>query len=86
MLCANVATAEFFEQQKIPICYRVHEGPNEEKLENLRSFLGELGLDLSGGDSPTPLDYQDLLETVAEREDAHVIQTMLLRSLSQAVY
>jgi len=66
--------------------YRVHKGPSEEKLEGLRKFLGELGLDLSGGAKPTPLDYQHLLEQIQGRDDAHVIQTMLLRSLSQAVY
>ncbi len=86
MLCANVAAARFFEQMKLPSLYRVHEGPNEEKLENLRSFLGELGLDLGGGDKPTPGHYQALLAQVADRDDASVIQTMLLRSLSQAVY
>ncbi|MCZ6830927.1 MAG: ribonuclease R [Gammaproteobacteria bacterium] len=86
MLCANVATARFFEAQELPILFRVHEGPSAEKLENLRSFLGELGLGLAGGAKPTPLDYQDLLALVAERDDAHIIQTMLLRSLSQAVY
>ena len=86
MLCANVAAAGFFEANKVPMLYRVHEGPNEEKLENLRKFLGELGLDLGGGIKPTPLDYQHLLEQVKDRDDAHVIQTMLLRSLSQAVY
>lgn len=86
MLCANVATARFFEAHKLPILYRVHEGPNAEKLENLRGFLGELGLDLGGGEKPTPLEYQSLLAEVAERDDAHIIQTMLLRSLSQAVY
>src|SRR5690606_35209322 len=66
--------------------YRVHEGPTTEKLENLRSFLGELGLNLRGGDKPTPDDYQRLLQEVAERPDATLIQTMMLRSLSQAVY
>jgi ribonuclease R len=66
--------------------YRVHKGPTEEKLEGLRKFLGELALDLSGGVKPTPLDYQHLLEQIQARDDAHVIQTMLLRSLSQAVY
>jgi len=86
MLCANVATARFFEEHDLPILYRVHEGPSAEKLENLRSFLGELGLDLSGGAKPSPADYQALLAQVAERPDAHVIQTMMLRSLSQAVY
>jgi ribonuclease R len=86
MLCANVATARFYDTNKLPILYRVHEGPGEEKLEGLRKFLGELGLDLGGGIKPTPVNYQQLLQQIAEREDAHVIQTMLLRSLSQAVY
>ncbi len=86
MLCANVATASFYEACGLPILYRVHEGPTEEKLEGLRSFLGELGLDLRGGEKPTPLHYQQLLQQIEDRPDAHVIQTMLLRSLSQAVY
>ncbi|KAA1188870.1 ribonuclease R [Pseudohalioglobus sediminis] len=86
MLCANVAAARFFEANELPILYRVHEGPSEEKLEALRKFLGELGLELSGGVKPTPLHYQHLLEQIADRDDAHVIQTMLLRSLSQAKY
>lgn len=86
MLCANVAAAGFFEANNVPMLYRVHEGPSEERLENLRKFLGELGLDLGGGAKPTPVHYQVLLEQVKDRDDAHVIQTMLLRSLSQAVY
>ncbi len=86
MLCANVAAADFFEANAVPMLYRVHEGPTEEKLENLRKFLGELGLDLGGGAKPTPVHYQHLLLQIEDREDAHVIQTMLLRSLRQAVY
>jgi ribonuclease R len=86
MLCANVATARLYEANKLPILYRVHEGPGEEKLEGLRQFLGELGLNLGGGANPTPVHYQQLLLQIGERDDAHVIQTMLLRSLSQAVY
>ncbi|GAB3273398.1 ribonuclease R [Parahaliea aestuarii] len=86
MLCANVATANFFENCGLPMLYRVHQGPTAEKLENLRGFLGELGLELRGGDKPAPEHYQDLLQQVAERDDATVIQTMMLRSLSQAVY
>jgi ribonuclease R len=86
MLCANVATARFFEKHRLPTLFRVHEGPGEERLENLREFLGELGLGLRGGSSPTPRDYQFLMEQVAERDDRNVIQTMMLRSLRQAVY
>ncbi|MEH6570489.1 MAG: ribonuclease R, partial [Halioglobus sp.] len=86
MLSANVAAARFFDEHNLPILFRVHEGPGEQKLENLRGFLGELGLDLRGGDEPSPSDYRALLSQVEGREDTSVIQTMLLRSLSQAVY
>lgn len=86
MLCANVAAARFYEETGLPVLYRVHEGPNPEKLENLRGFLGELGLDLRGGEKPSPEHYCRLLDEVEGRDDANVIQVMLLRSLSQAVY
>ena len=86
MLCANVATARFLKKYKLPALYRVHDGPSEERLNAVRLFLGELGLQLGGGDSPTSADYQELLSHIAERSDANVIQTVMLRSLSQAVY
>ena len=86
MLIANVATAQFLEALEQPALFRVHEGPSAEKLENLRAFLGELSLDLPGGLKPSPEHYQLLLGTVEGRDDRHIIQTMLLRSLSQAVY
>ena len=86
MLIANVATAQFLEALEQPALFRVHEGPSAEKLENLRAFLGELSLDLPGGMKPTPEQYQSLLGRVEARDDSHIIQTMLLRSLSQAVY
>lgn len=86
MLAANVAAAKFLEKNNVPALFRVHEGPTEEKLESLRKFLGELALDLSGGSKPTPDDYQVLLSQLGDRPDAHIIQTMMLRSLRQAVY
>ena len=86
MLIANVATARFLEATEQPALFRVHEGPSAQKLENLRAFLGELTLELPGGLKPTPEHYQSLLSAVEGRDDAQVIQTMLLRSLSQAVY
>lgn len=87
MLSANVATARFLKKQKIPTLYRVHEGPGPEKLENLRAFLGELGLRLPGDkENPKPSDYQTLLTQIEGRPDFNVIQTVMLRSLSQAVY
>ncbi len=86
MLIANVATARYLLGNKIPALYRNHEGPPEDKLANLREFLAELGLVLSGGAKPEANDYADLLNSVKERPDCHLIQTVLLRSLSQALY
>ncbi|KGK83099.1 exoribonuclease R [Stutzerimonas degradans] len=87
MLCANVATAAFLQKHDIPALYRVHDGPPLERQEKLRAFLGELGLSLhKGKEGPTPKDYQALLERIQDRPDFHVIQTVMLRSLSQAVY
>lgn len=87
MLAANVCAANFYQRYKMPILYRVHKGPGEEKQKGLGEFLGELGLSLyAGSGEPSPADYQILLNKIADRPDAHLIQTMLLRSLSQAVY
>jgi len=86
MLAANVAAARFLLRKKLPALYRNHEGPQAEKLIDLRTFLGELSLSLKGGDKPQAKDYADLLELVQDRPDAHLIQTVLLRSMSQAVY
>ena len=86
MLCANVATAKALERAGLEALYRVHSGPSEQKLTNLRTFLQEIGLGLRGGAEPSPKDYQLLLSSLGERPDAAVIQTMMLRSLSQAVY
>lgn len=89
MLAANVATAAFMQKHEIPALYRVHDGPPPERLEKLKAFLAELGLSLHRGKSkegPSPKDYQALLETIRGRDDYHLIQTVMLRSLSQAVY
>lgn len=86
MLAANVCTARFLESSKLPVLYRVHEGPNADKLETLRAFLNELGLVLSRSSKPKPKDFQRVLQEAAERPDGHLIQTMLVRSMMQAVY
>lgn len=86
MITANTAAAKFLNKKKMPRLLRIHDGPGAEKLLALKTFLGELGLVLGGKAQPTPLDYMHLLESVKDRPDAHLIQTILLRSMSQAVY
>lgn len=86
MLCANVCAARFLDKHELPALYRVHSGPRERKLQNLRTFLGELSLSMPGKTLPSPRDYQALLQAIMKRPDANIIQTVMLRSLSQAVY
>ncbi len=86
MIAANVCTARFLGRHKMPTLYRVHEGPQADKLTDLREFLGELGLSLGGGDKPRAGDYAKLLKSIQTRPDAHLIQTVMLRSMSQARY
>jgi len=86
MLAANVSASDFLLKHRHPVLYRVHEGPTAEKLESLREFLGEFGLQLSGGDKPTAKHYAKLLESVRKRPDVQLLQTVLLRSLQQAQY
>ena len=86
MIAANVETARFLEKHQIPTLFRVHAGPEVDGLKEVRLFLGSLGLSLGGGQKPEATHYAKLLEKVKARPDKALIQTVLLRSLSQAVY
>jgi ribonuclease R len=86
MLAANVCASDFLAGHKQTCLYRIHEGPSAEKLKNLRTFLGEFGLALGGGDDPRAKDYAVLLEQVKQRPDFQLLQTVMLRSLKQALY
>lgn len=86
MLAANVATARFLAKAKIPALYRVHEPPEESKINALRQFLGEMGLSLAGGKKPHPKDFQRALMMAEGRPDKHLIETVMLRSMTQARY
>ena len=87
MLGANTCAADFLVRLKHPGLYRVHEGPTPERLARLREFLGGIGLQIgAAGEDPTPQDYQVLSKAIAARPDAALLQTMMLRSMQQAIY
>lgn len=86
MLAANVCASAFLEEHKQTCLYRVHAAPSEDKLQNLRAFLGEFALALGGGDDPRAKDYALLLEKIKQRPDFQLLQTVMLRSLKQAMY
>ena len=86
MLAANVCAANFLSKNEHPALYRIHESPTPEKLELLRGFMGEFGFGVGGGDTPHAKDYGKLLAQIRTRPDAQLLQTVLLRSMMQAVY
>ncbi len=86
MLAANVCAADLLERHKHPGMFRVHAPPAKEKLNQVKTFLKQVGLNLGGGDTPAASDYAELMVKVKARPDATLLQTMLLRSMQQAVY
>ncbi len=86
MLAANVCSADYIQQSKHPGLYRVHEGPTPEKKELLRTYLKAIGVGLTISEDPQPAEFQRIAEATRERPDHQQIQTMLLRSMSQAIY
>ena len=93
MLAANTCAADFLVRNKHPGLYRVHEGPSADRLAKLREFLAGAGLSLGNAAQeakekrgPRPQDYQILSQRIHGRPDAALLQTMMLRSMQQAVY
>jgi len=86
MLAANVCSADYIQQSKHPGLYRVHEGPTPEKKDILRGYLKAIGVALTISEDPLPAEFQRIAEATKERPDAQQIHTMLLRSMSQAIY
>ena len=86
MIAANEAVARFLEKTGHTSIYRVHEHPDEEKLNSLKRLIAIMGLDLSIPKDPEPKDIQKLLETVKGEDIEAVVQVMTLRSLPQACY
>ena len=86
MLAANVCAADFLHSHEHVALYRIHEGPTPEKLEALRTFMAEVGFGVTGGDKPHAKDYSKLMDQIKTRPDAQLLQTVLLRSMQQAVY
>ena len=86
MIAANVEAARFLKKHRIPTLFRVHGQPEEEKLQTLRQFLNGFGIHLPLDRPLEPKDLGAVLQRVIANEEAHLIQTVVVRSLPQAVY
>ncbi|MGH8494623.1 MAG: ribonuclease R [Gammaproteobacteria bacterium] len=86
MIAANVQAAKFLRKHRVPTLFRVHDQPDADRVDNLRQFLGTLGLKLPRRDIPTPADFSAMLHQAAGRPDEALIETVTLRSMAQAEY
>jgi ribonuclease R len=86
MIQANVCAAETLEQKKIPLLYRVHDAPSQEKLFNLADFLGTIGKPWTKGEPATTKRFNKLLDETREGEHAEVVNEVVLRTQMQAIY
>lgn len=86
MIVANEVVAEHIFWLKIPLVYRIHENPDEEKINSLKEFLYNFGYTLKGTQNLKPKSLQQILEQVKGKPEQRLINTMLLRSLRQARY
>lgn len=86
MIAANVQAAKFLSRKRIPALFRVHAPPPAAKYEDLREFLAAYRLKLPPLEEVTPADYNALLEKVRDRPEYTLVQSVLLRSMSMAVY
>jgi ribonuclease R len=86
MLVANVCAANFIGAKNHTSLFRVHGQPTVEKVNALRDVLRSAGLSLEGGVKPHPMDYAKLIQAIKNRPDAAMLQTVILRSMQQAVY
>ena len=86
MIAANVEAARFLRKARIPALYRVHGGPDEDRIEELKLFLAALGIPFNPGSSMKPAMLSEVIKLVQDRPDAALIETVMLRSLAQAVY
>ena len=86
MISANIAAAKFIEKHDIPGLFRSHKGPKTDKIDDVKDFISGIGLKIKRKGDLNALDYASIIRQAKERDDFHLIQTVLLRSMQQAVY
>jgi ribonuclease R len=86
MIAANVEAAKFLLEAGVPAPYRIHDKPPESKYADLLEFLKEFSLRMPAWARVRPKDFANLLEKVRDRPDATLLESVILRSQSQAVY
>src|SRR5699024_4140792 len=87
MLCANETVAEHFHWMDVPFIHRIHESPDEGKLDQFFEFVAGLGYVVKGtANDIHPLELQKVLNKVRGEKEELVISKLMLRSMKQAKY
>jgi ribonuclease R len=86
MILANVSAAQMLEKHDAGGLFRVHDKPDPSKLANFRSYLAEMGAELTFSNEPSPKELSEQINDYLSRPDGELIQTMMIRSMRQAVY
>ncbi|MBX6722461.1 MAG: RNB domain-containing ribonuclease, partial [Dactylosporangium sp.] len=86
MLAANETVARHFLAANVPLIYRVHESPEEERVQAFQEFLFNFGIPFQPGKDPSPKAFQEVLERIRGMEEEHLISTVMLRTMRQARY
>jgi ribonuclease R len=86
MILANVAAAETLEKKSLPLIYRVHDEPSQEKVHNLQEFLKTLDLPFTKSGALRPALFNRVLAQVAGADHEPLVNEVVLRSQAQAEY
>ena len=86
MLAANEGVARFFDVRGLPTVYRIHDQPDQEKLEAFAALARSHGFDLPVGDQLTPGVLNEFLKAVEGKPAQKALNSLLLRSMMQAQY
>lgn len=87
MLAANETIAEHFHWMEVPFIHRIHQDPDEDKLQNFFEFVANLGYVVKGSaENVHPQALQKVLEEVKGTHEDMIISKLMLRSMQQAKY
>lgn len=86
MIAANEAVAEFATLRRLPVLFRVHEPPPEDKVKAFRDLMRLLGIRFARQKVPPPKAFQEVLERVSGTKDERLVATLALRTMARARY
>jgi ribonuclease R len=86
MIAANVEAAKRIRKARVPGLYRIHEGPDADRLEELVLFLKTFGFKLPPPSKLTPKDLSQVVDRVSGRPEAELVETVVLKSMKRASY